>query len=326
MTDKAPPPISIVMPSAGRPAVLAETLAALRADAPAGSELIVAVEGPGDDSASAATEAGATVVRVPESAGPGAARNAAIARAGSPLCLLCDDDVRPAPGMVGAHIAFHAAETDPMVALMGLVAPEPPLDRSEFQRWLHTDGIQFAYGQLTPGEIDGRCLWVANASFKRSGIDAIGGFDEAIGFGSEDADLGTRFVAAGGRIVYRDDVVGLHFKPTTLGGTLARMRRVGAASRDHPERLARETRPRPTGPAQRAAIGALSAVQAAGLLRGPLRRAAWRVLCKQAYREAYWRESTEDGVAVGSRLAGRLGEQIARTDPSAGPPSARAES
>jgi GT2 family glycosyltransferase len=256
-------------------------------------------------------------VEVPTGSSPAAARNAAIAASRSPLCLLCDDDVRPAPGMIGAHVAFHAAEPDPMVALMGLVVPEPPLDRSEFQRWLHTGGIQFGYGSLRAGPIAGRHLWVANASFKRDGLATIGGFDEAIGFGSEDADLGSRFVAAGGRIIYRDNVVGLHFRPTTLPETLARMRRVGAASREHPDRLAAATRPRPTGLRHRVTLALLTAADRAGLLHGPLRRAAWRALCKQAYRESYWEESLA-GIQVGARLADRLERSMEQTDPSAG--------
>lgn len=312
------PAISIVIPTAGRPEAAAATVRALLAQAPDGAEAIVATEAGDERSATSASDAGARTVTVAAGSGPAAARNAAIAAASADLCLLCDDDIRPAEGMVAAHLEFHDREPDPMAALMGLVVPAPPLDRSAFQRWLHRDGIQFGYGSLEPGPVKGRYLWVANASFKREGLAAVSGFDEQIGFGSEDADLGERFLAAGGRIFYDDRIVALHERPTTLPRTLARMRRIGAASSRHPERLKASTQPRPTGPAHRLVLGALGLADRAALLRGPLLPAAWRALCKQAYRESYWAESDQPaaGVAVGAGLARRLAARMARTDPS----------
>jgi GT2 family glycosyltransferase len=305
--------LSVVIPSRDRETVLDETLRRLiegAAELPV--ELIVVYDGPADTPRSAWRLAPGSEVplRVAEqpARGPAAARNRGLAMARGAASLLLGDDVWAQPGMLERHLEFHRANPDEGAALLGLVEPAPPLDRSPFVRWLHTAGVQFGYGELTPGEVPATSFWTANVSAKTALLRAAGGFDEAFTDAAcEDAELGLRLARAGMRLRYDPAAAALHYHPTDLPRTLARMRRVGRAFRVLEERAPELEMPRRPGIRHRGKAAALNAAWASGLGTPDTREAAWRFLCDEAQREAFWSVEPAEGrrLRIGDRLARR---------------------
>jgi mycofactocin glycosyltransferase len=120
----APPcgEVTVVIPVRDRPEALARCL-----DACAGLRVIVVDDGSADPeaAAAAAAKAGARCLRLPASLGPGAARNAGLAEAGTPFVAFVDSDCVPRPGWLPALLAHFA---DPAVAAAGprIVPIGPP--------------------------------------------------------------------------------------------------------------------------------------------------------------------------------------------------------
>jgi GT2 family glycosyltransferase len=296
--------LSVVIPSRERETVLDETLRRLIDDA-AGLpvELIVVYDGPAEAPRAAWRLAPGSEVplRVAEqpALGPAAARNRGLAMARGAVSLLLGDDMWAQPGLLERHLEFHRTNPEDAAALLGLVEPAPPLDRSRFIRWLHTAGVQFGYAELTPGEVPATCFWTANVSAKTSLLRAAGGFDEAFTDAAcEDTELGLRLARAGMRLRYDPAAAALHYHPTDLPRTLERMRRVGRAFRLLSERAPELEMPRRPGVRHRA--------KAVGLAAFGTPEATWRFLCDEAQREAFWDIEPREG----RRL--RIGEGLAR--------------
>lgn len=302
----------MLIPSRERETILDETLRRLISEAAElPVELIVVYDGPADERRSAWRLAPGSEVplRVAEQPplGPAAARNRGLAMARGAASLLLGDDVWAAPGLLERHVEFHRRNPEDAAALLGLVEPAPPLDRSPFVRWLHRSGVQFGYGSLRPGEVEATCFWTANVSAKTSLLRDVGGFDEAFTDAAcEDAELGLRLARAGMRLRYDPSASALHYHPTDLPRTLARMRRVGRAFRVLEGRAPELDMPSRPGLRHRAKAAALSALSASGLGGGGTREATWRFLCDEAQREAFWDVEPGEGRML------RIGEGLAR--------------
>ncbi len=317
------PRLSVVIPTRGRPSILNETLERLVAFAPeAPIEVLVVHDGSSPETAEVAGRARAGAgwpVRalVEEARGPARKRNLAIAEARAPVCLMIGDDALPTRTLVDGHLAFHDRRADGTAAMLGLVVPAPPLDRAPFVRWLHEHGTQFHYAALEPHEEVGPArFWTANISVKTALLRDSGGFDDAFGLAAaEDIELGFRLARAGMRLYYEPGAVAEHFHPTDLARTLERMHGVGLEFRALCERVPEV--PRPPRPAVRhrlkaAALAARLAIRPSGAAH----EAAWRFLCDQVLREAYWGVPDGDGRP-------RTGQALARralADPLANPP------
>jgi GT2 family glycosyltransferase len=305
--------LSVVIPSRDRETVLDETLRRLIEQA-AGLpvELVVVYDGPAESARSAWRLAPASEVplRVAEhpALGPAAARNRGLAMARGAASLLLGDDVWARPGLLERHLEFHRHNPEDAAALLGLVEPAPPLDRSPFVRWLHTGGVQFGYGGLAPGEVPATCFWTANVSAKTSLLRAVGGFDEAFTDAAcEDTELGLRLAEAGMRLHYDPEATAVHYHPTELSRTLQRMRRVGHAFRLLAERAPDLEMPRRPGPRHRLKAATLGALASSGPGGAGVREATWRFLCDEAQREAFWGMEPGEGrrLRIGDRLARR---------------------
>jgi GT2 family glycosyltransferase len=167
--------------------------------------------------------------------GVSAARNAGVRRAQSDLVLFVNDDTRPAdPRVVVGHVEAHSQSPEP-VAIGGRIEYEHDQDQRPFMHWLN-QGAQFAYGRLSPGGIPYEYLYSAHLSVSRRVFLDVGGMDERIVFGYEDAVLGVRLSAARIALVYRPDLLLLHDHPMTLRAWKARASRMGAAGH-HVNRL-----------------------------------------------------------------------------------------
>jgi hypothetical protein len=316
------PELSVIIPTRDRRAVLVETLRRLIVHASSAPiEVIVVDDGSGDGGAAAAESLPVPwrlAVLRQGARGPAAARNRGIAAANAPACLFIGDDSLPTEELIDRHAEFHRAHPERTEALLGLVVPAPPLDSSTLQWWLHEEGAQFSYAALVPGETaPPSCFWTSNVSVKRALLRQVGGFDEGFpGAACEDAELGFRLSRVGMTLRYDPRALAEHFHPTDLPRVLRRMQAIGVAYRRLHELAPEAVEPTRPGPRHRVKAAALTLAMLPGCR--PVREAAWRFLCDEALREAYWGAGA-DG-APGPRI-GRSLARLAVSDPAAVPPA-----
>jgi GT2 family glycosyltransferase len=203
--------LTVVIPSRGRPEILARTLRALAAQTVTGFETVVVLDGQGQPRPAEAPD-GLRVLEQ-EHAGPGVARNLGVASSGRPLILFLGDDMIPAPELVARHLERHAREPAAEVAVLGHVRWHPEVAGGRLERWLDWSGAQFDYRQLArengPEAGFGR-FYSCNVSVKRELFDRAGGFDPAFVFDYEDLDLGWRLGQHGMVLRYEPGAVALH--------------------------------------------------------------------------------------------------------------------
>jgi mycofactocin glycosyltransferase len=208
----------------------------------------------------------ARLLRHPENRGRSAARNTGWQAARGEVVLFLDGDVRPEPEAAALLAERHRQEG--VVAVLARDEPEG-LDPSEpYHRYLRTKP---GPGSVPPDRpLPLQYLIIGHTSVRRDALEAVGGFDEGIGYG-EDLDLAYRLfrIWPGGfrreprALVHQGDVGALGDrlgKLHTFGGTLR-----GMAAR-HPGLLSE-------------ARLSFVASRAWGLLLSPPGfRLAWRVL------------------------------------------------
>ena len=229
--------VTVVIPVRDRPGELDRCLSALGP----GLDVIVADDGSVDATAVAGIVArhGARLVRGERSDGPAAARNAALAHAGSELIAFLDSDCAPEPGWLHA-LAGHF--DDPLV---GAAAPRiRPLTgprqgagarflagRSPLDMGRHESGVE-------PGGIVG---YVPTAALVVRRLALGAGFDEGLRYG-EDVDLVWRMRDGGWRVRYDPSVTVGHREPESVTRAWARRFRYGTSAgplaRRHPGRMA----------------------------------------------------------------------------------------
>lgn len=216
-----PPRVSVVVPTYRRRERVMDVVRKL-ADDPAILEIIVVVDGAGEDTMAALTalQGAVEVLRViaQEHAGAGAARQRGLEQARGDIVLFLDDDVVPGPGLASGHLAAHNA--DPGSLVVG--ALPPVLAR---RRTVHS-----IVDELYAEDYDTSCqsyerdpatvlthLWAGNLSLDRRHALLVGIGDpqfDTLFF--EDKDFGLRLRAAGVRAVFRPDLRGQHHHVGTL--------------------------------------------------------------------------------------------------------------
>ena len=213
MTEIAP--ITVAIPTYRREQVLLESLQYLLAQAPRAAEILVLDQ---TERHEPATEhalkslADTSAIRWVQLAEPSipAAMNRGLSLATQGIVLFLDDDIRPEPGLLAAHLSAHRDHSD-ILAAGRVIQPwqegvEPragdPFDFSSTQpRWIH----EFMGG---------------NFSVPRDLALAIGGFDEnfvRVAYRFE-AEFAHRHQAAGGRIRFEPQAC-LHHLKSVAGGT-----------------------------------------------------------------------------------------------------------
>lgn len=185
-----------------------EALAARRGDVPA--EVIVVDDGGGLDShALAARFRGRLDVWVLNiaHAGRAVARNRGVEAARGERILFLGDDVLIEPGC----LARHAAQSDPMTAIVGPYPWRGLHGSPPFRRWAEPnpqsdiDNHQNAHWRF--------CA-TGNLSIGREALARLGCFDERFErYGWEDLDLGLRLVRAGGRLCFDPLARAVHDHP-----------------------------------------------------------------------------------------------------------------
>lgn len=226
--------LSVLMPTFNRADVLGRTLEAYLAQLGSDDELLVVDDGSTDATPSVLAEfAGRDAARVrswrQENAGPAAARNRALAKARGEIVLFAGDDVLPAPGTIGAHLAAQAGLGLTRAAVLGPIRWHPDLPTNAFLEWLERGGVQFAFdGQRDGDQLPPTMWYSSNVSIPRSALPAGETFDPQFRRACwEDIDLGHRLAAAGVGLRFAERALAWHWHPMTLDSARRRAGRVG---------------------------------------------------------------------------------------------------
>ena len=237
MPDKTHPTLelSVVVPTFGRMAKLLNLLE--RCDrqtlAPRRFEVIVVDDGSPQPVAldPAAYRFALTLLRQ-SNAGPGAARNLALAHCRGRLVLFLNDDSLPAYELFERHLELHATRSD-KVAVLGTFDFTPEALRHPFVQVLHDSDLLFDYVRARDGALHPwTYFWTCNISLPLAALREVGGFDaelfrEAI---VEDVELGLRLSKLGYSVLFRKDLVCEHDHVMSTDDYFRRALRLGVNS------------------------------------------------------------------------------------------------
>lgn len=199
-------PVSVLVPTIGRPELLRECLASLRACEPPAAEIVIVDQSGGGAVAAVVDAADVAGARVVTDDGRGFARglNTGLRAAAHDLVLVTNDDCTVAPDWVG--VASELARRHPGAVLTGRVLPgggdadRVPSLRTDTEPVDHTGEV--AYGVLYAG----------NMLLPRHAALALGGFDERPGMrvAAEDCDFCYRWLLAGGALRFEPALLVWH--------------------------------------------------------------------------------------------------------------------
>ena len=221
-TSMEDPALTVVIPTRGRPVLLARCLDALCRQTLAlhAYEIIVVDDGPDDDTrtvverfAAGAARQGLLIQYVPSPGphGPAAARNRGWRRARGEIVAFTDDDTQPDANWLKAGIAVFVPETHAATGRVMMPLPASPTD------------YELDASCLTHGE-----FVTANCFCRRATLERLNGFDERFPMAwREDSDLQFRMLRAGARIAHASDAVVVHpIRPAAWGVSLKQQRKI----------------------------------------------------------------------------------------------------
>lgn len=188
------PAVSVVVPTCGRPELLARCLEALsRQTLDARLFEIIVV----DDSRTRH--------------GPAVARNRGWRRARAEVVAFTDDDTEPRADWLANGLSAFRDDVEAVAGRVVMPVPEVPSDYERDARGLER-------GEFV----------TANCFCRRQILEEVGGFDEQFRLAwREDSDLQFRLLQAGARIVHAPDAVVLHpVRPAPWGVSIRQQRKV----------------------------------------------------------------------------------------------------
>jgi GT2 family glycosyltransferase len=209
------PRVSVVVPTHGRPALLARCLDALAAQTlpRADYEVIVVSDGPGARSR-VGEGSNACAVRhlvLPRRSGPAAARNAGWRAALGAIVAFTDDDTVPEPDWLAEGLAALEQGSDAVTGRIVMPLPRRPTD---YER----DAARLADAEFV----------TANCFVKVEMLEAVGGFDERFELAwREDSDLHFALLAHGAVVSRAPHAVVVHpVRAAPWGVSLTQQRKV----------------------------------------------------------------------------------------------------
>jgi glycosyltransferase involved in cell wall biosynthesis len=209
------PRVSVVVPTHGRPALLARCLSALAAQTlPAADyEVIVVSDGPDAGTRDAIDESPRAVrhLTLPRRAGPAAARNAGWRAALAPIVAFTDDDTVPDPGWLAVGVAELEHGCDAVAGRIVMPVVGVPTD---YER----DAARLADAEFV----------TANCFVTVAMLEAVGGFDERFTLAwREDSDLHFGLLAHGAVVRRAPRALVVHpVRPAPWGVSLSQQRKV----------------------------------------------------------------------------------------------------
>jgi GT2 family glycosyltransferase len=188
----AKPDVSVVVATRNRARLLERLLGALaqeRVDRHV--EIVIVDDGSTDDTSRVVRAAGLRLVGT-SGVGPAGARNAGWHAARGAYVAFTDDDCVPPHDW----LARLLAPLDNDAAVDGVGGPIVPLSHGFFEDFEHAEGLA-NHGIAADGSV--RYLVTANAAYRRSALERVGGFDESFpNPAGEDVDLARRVQETGG--------------------------------------------------------------------------------------------------------------------------------
>lgn len=157
------------------------------------------------------------LMRLPKG-GPARGRNRALERANAPLILFINDDLRPEPTLLSAHLQAHAHHPGVKAVLGAFCFPER-LRTKLFQRSIEDLALTITTRHFMDGAYYGHpAFWTGNLSIPAQLVRDVGAFDEGFTEPShEDIDLGIRLERQHGlRVLYQASAAGWHEHPMRM--------------------------------------------------------------------------------------------------------------
>lgn len=231
-------PISFIIPTFNRSAVLMECLKKLEGQTFTDFEVIVVDDG-STDSTQADMKRYMVQARLriryyrQQNSGPARARNLGVAQALAPICILIGDDIMVSPDFTAVHLRFHAENPDVRFVGLGLTRwSESGQKVTPLMRWLDESGVQFGYNDLLQGHKPSwKHFYTSNLSLKTE-LLRQNPFDERFNKAMmEDIELGYRLEAQHKlEVGFLPEAYAEHIHPTDFRKTCRRAYGVGHAS------------------------------------------------------------------------------------------------
>ena len=185
----SPPSVSVIVPVGPGADQLQVCLESLGRCRPLAQEIIVVVDGAGEELAELARRTATEVVVEPHPTGPAAARNRGALRAQSEILLFVDADVEVQPDLVGRVALMLSGDSEPS-AVFGSYDDDPAAPglvsryRNLLHHWVHQHGREQA-----------STFWSGCGAIRQTVFEAVGGFPEVDTI--EDIVLGSRLRTEG---------------------------------------------------------------------------------------------------------------------------------
>lgn len=233
-------PLSVVIPTCNRAAILDKTLAAYAEQTlPAKDYELLLVNDHGERApleALAAKYAGLPILLMDNPvgdrpSGPAMPRNAGIARARGGIVVITGDDIIPDRGFLQEHLDAHRRFPALETAYLGLTLWHPDLPRTPFMDHITgKGGQQFDYAGLKhdePTSFDR--MYTSNCSLKRDFlIGEPGPFSTKYRFAAyEDVELAYRLWLRGMELRFSKNAIGYHLHEMTPSSFIRRQNKVG---------------------------------------------------------------------------------------------------
>lgn len=195
--------VSVIIPTSARPDYLEVALGSLATQvARAAGELVVVDDGPdpaGRETTRAVTQRhAARYVAHDRRRGLNAARNTGIANSSGDLVAFVDDDIRAPDGWLQALL--EGARAHPEAEALG--GPIRARLEGSRLRMCGREAPAFTSLDLGPEDRETPLVWGANLALRRSALERVGGFNEALPIGGDEEEWLERLRGAGGHVVY----------------------------------------------------------------------------------------------------------------------------
>ncbi len=190
------PPVSILIPTRGRPSYLEVALASIAPQAAATGAEVLVIDDAGETPAvqALAERFGARYEPHARALGLNVARNTGVERSEGELVVFVDDDIEASPGWLRALL--HAASEHPGVDVFA--GPIHPRLEGHPPRTCGREGPPITSLELGSEDTSARYAWGANMAIRRTALERVGPFDVSLEHGGDEQEWQDRLKTASG--------------------------------------------------------------------------------------------------------------------------------